>query len=142
MGLEPIERENQPLIIPKQKQPYAEAPLTIPNVGNVQNTWIGFDGRTLDDEGNQTEIINRPMIDNNNIEEGADIPIGLEAMGKDDVVLIVKGEVISVDKLDFIEKEVEALIYEQHPLSKDNNITVDDIIVLKRIPIKVGVFLG
>lgn len=145
MGLQPMERET-PLIIPKQK-PYAEMPLAIPNVGNVQSTWIGFDEHTLDDDGKQVKIdSNRSMIDNNNMEEEVvnsfSTNNGLGTMEKDDVVLIVKGEVISVEKMDFIEKEVEALIYEQHPLSKNSSITIDDIIVLKRIPIKIGVFLG
>lgn len=138
---------------------------------NVENTWAGIDGMLVDDVGDQVKIdINQPMIDNNdddlnnylhipkvlgsapapqmqeveNQEEEDDLATHLEVAlrhPEGESVLVVRGEIISVGTTASIQEEVRSLIFEEHPLSKDNNITIDDIVVLKRVKIKVGVFL-
>lgn len=156
-----------------QNVPFAEevsanlghAPL--PNIGNnVENTWAGIDGMTIDNEDVTEVDINKTMIDNNyddprnynsipkvlkqppepqrsqdNSNDMIESDTGYLDIGLDDAVLVVCGEIISIAPLSSIEEEVRSLVFGEHPLSKTNNITIDDILVLKRIKIKVGVFL-
>jgi hypothetical protein len=150
--------------------PYAEegpsqignAPL--PNVGNnVENSYTSLDDMTFDEEGNLVEPDIHPMLDNNQDDpiNYADIPFQVPApqqatllevqepiadistpqVDLGDGMLVVKGEIVSVASLALLEEEVRALILGEHPLSKDNNITFDDIVVFKRINIKAGIFL-
>lgn len=150
--------------------PFAEeGPVTLghaplPNVGNnVENTWAGME--IIDDEGLAEVDINRQMVDNNNddphnydripkVLKSAPAPKNevpeqrpetesnpLQDLEANDYVLLVKGEVIAMGALLDIQEEVRALVFEEHPLSESTVITIDDIIVLKRVKIKVGVFI-
>lgn len=62
-------------------------------------------------------------------------------IGADDYVLIVSGNILSIGNLDIVQEEVKALCFGEHALNRTNDITLDDIIVLKRVKLKVGVFL-
>lgn len=140
--------------------------VTLPNVGNnVENTWSGMDGLIIDEENNYATVDkNQSMIDNNFDDENnyLDIPQELEEaplplievedtvtvfdaaqlnIGYNEYVLAVKGEIISTGPMDQIQEEVRELVFNEHPLSGENVISTDDIIVLKRIKIKVGVFI-
>lgn len=129
-----------------------------------------FDDVFLDEEGDQlhkaTLEPDRPMIDNNLDDPNnyQDIPEEVppppenrptymvddpeeekvaEALdiGADDYVLIVSGNILSIGNLDVVQEEVRALCFGEHEINKTNDITLDDIIVLKRVKLKVGVFL-
>ncbi len=56
-------------------------------------------------------------------------------------VLLVHGEVLSTGFKDDIEEEVTALVYGEHYLCESSNVTPDDITVLKKVKIKIGVFI-
>lgn len=56
-------------------------------------------------------------------------------------VLLVHGDVISTGFKEEIEEEVTALVYGEHYLCNETVITPDDITVLKKIKIKIGVFI-
>jgi hypothetical protein len=148
--------------------PYAEqgAPIarttSLPNVGNnMETTWTSLNDFSIVE--NTTPIDpNHPMIDNNEVISDAafrlsqpdpyalDIPLRPPLMIEEapqptqagDYYLVVKGEMVANGNKESIHMEVEALMYGEHPLSKHNAITPEDILVLKRVPVNVGVFLS
>lgn len=148
--------------IPAGPSPLGDGPL--PNIGNnVENTWASVDGEVFDDMGDDhADPVpldpSQPMIDNNtddfqnwhnipskikkapNYQENKSQTFNIKSY---DYVLLVDGEVISTGFQDEIQEEVRALVFGEHPLcqSYDNAITPDDIIVLKKVKIKVGVFI-
>lgn len=131
----------------------------LPNVGNnMEHTW------------SSTEIIddlnldpNQEMIDNN--EYVTDTALGIKTetfqtkqtpkqvesesnifgiinnAEDNECILFVKGAPICSGIISLIQDQVALLIYGEHPEFKDQSILVDDIVVLKKVPIKVGVFL-
>ena len=66
------------------------------------------------------------------------ILVGLE---DDCYLLIVAGVPVCSGPKDEIEEQAKALFYGEHELSDGNPVPVDDIIILKRVKVKVGLFL-
>ena len=150
-------RKPRPMGI-SQNVPFAEPGQTLgsghPNVGNnVEATWASLDGMSINEQGDVVEIEDAPVQDNN-----VDDPRNYKSIPKmlpppaadnqmyldvkvDEGVLVVMGEVIAINPLSLIEEEVQALIFGEHPLCQDNDITLDDIVVLKRAKIRAGVFV-
>ncbi|HWZ21403.1 MAG TPA: hypothetical protein VNW06_02045 [Cytophagaceae bacterium] len=140
--------------------PYAEAvnlPLDkgqiLPNVGNnVENTWASVDESVIDDLGINSNIDpNHPMIDNNDddLNNFSSIPDEIQAPPmpqmmvpedeqevtvQDEYMLIVGGE-ISTGTLSSIQDEVRSLVI-------DHDVPMDDIVVFKKMKIKMGIFIG
>ena len=56
-------------------------------------------------------------------------------------VVILYNKIIANGNLKEVESIVKELVFEEHPLSSKYEINIDDIIVLKRVNIKVGVFI-
>lgn len=138
---------------------------------NIENTWSGMDDMVMDEEGEFTEVdANHLMIDNNfddeknyvgipqTIKGAPKLQIQMDQMiheedtvtvfdaaqlnvAYNEYVLAVKGEIISTGLLDQIQEEVRELVFGEHSVSEGNIVSTDDIIVLKRIKIKVGVFI-
>lgn len=107
-----------------------------------------------DEGGNSFEFVennrfvdpNTPMIDNNNfIEdeplEDEDSSIGISDLEPEQYVLIVSGTMFSMGTSKEIEKEINLLVFGNHPRCNES-IPIDNLIVLKRIDIKAGVFLN
>jgi len=139
--------------------PYAELPPDtvkfgppLPNVGNnVENTWAGVDGDIFDEEIDP----NHPMIDNNFDDpvNYADIPEELEAPPTErfehqpsledsrEYLLFVQDKMIATGNLQGIEAEVKALVFGEHALCGTTTFETDDIVVFKKMKIKVGVFI-
>lgn len=137
----------------------------MPNVGNnIETTWTSTDFSLVDNPPTSIDP-NHPMIDNNEfvsdnvfgysppqptVQEPVNpfrSPIKVDntpatPTESSDYYLFVKGQMISNGTKTTIQGEVEALMYEAHPLSKDYVITPDDIMVLKKVAVNVGVFLG
>jgi len=134
-------------------QPYAEAPEPeivrnglIPNVGNnVEQSWI------IDDisEANND---NTPMIDNNDIvsvPESTDeklfmtenelqdvINHDLLNVDSDSYILIVNNSILSVGDLEKIQRLTSELV-----LREEDAIPIENVVVLKKVNIKIGLFL-
>jgi hypothetical protein len=66
----------------------------------------------------------------------------LQDMDEEAYLLIVDGVAICSAPLEEIEEQARALVFGEHELCGGNPIPVDDIIVLKKVSIKVGLFLG
>lgn len=136
--------------------------LDMPNVGNnIENTWASIDSDIIDDIGMSGEWSGtQQMIDNNDyidIEQVAQPSISLpdpqiEAelsstspdvkLEEDEYLVAIDGTVITTGSLSEIEEEVKQLIFGDHALYSGKQIPVEDIIVLKRLNIKVGVFIN
>lgn len=152
-------------------QPYAEVPHPTfpvgrgpaPNVGNnMEHTWSSVDGQIIDDIS--TEYPTEPdhaMIDNNeyvdpkafNLSSSSSSLPEYEDVNEDELapilndldagsyLLLVKGVPICSGPAEEIEDQVKALIFGEHELSGGVSIPEEDLIVLKKVSIKVGVFL-
>jgi hypothetical protein len=170
LGIEPQEYRggdvpvNTPIAIPSEaanrnRQPgirEIEIPkqIPLPNVGMGQ-TWASLDGNILDDVFNQDteELIDNnefytenavgisPRIDRNQVISD-DLLNVVEDLEIDSYLLLVKGEPICSGPIDQIEDETRALIFGEHNLCDGVPVPEEDLIVIKRIKIKVGVFLG
>lgn len=142
----------------------------LPNIGNnIENTWASMDSIILNDEVEYIQDnLDHSFIDNNFDDEVnyINIPQKIQESPKpqidqmihseetmtvfdaeqlniayDEYILSIKGEIISTGSLEQIREEVKALVFNEHRLSEENIILIDDIIVLKRIKVKVGVFI-
>jgi len=59
----------------------------------------------------------------------------------DEHVLLVNGVVFAVGPLSAIQEETRALIFGEHEVCDGNPVPVEDLLVLKKVKIKIGVFL-
>ena len=149
------------------KQPYAEASeisesisttVMVPNVGNsMEHTWSSVDDYILDDLSNGSISLdpNQAMIDNNdylnylkddeikndeNISSTSLIKV-IEQIEEDSYLLLLYNEPIYSGTLKNIEEHARTLIFGDHELNISKSITIDDIMVIKKVRIKVGLFL-
>lgn len=151
------------------RQPYARiipSPVgrgrdPVPNVGNnMEHTWSSVDGEIIDDLTPETDQ-DHPMIDNNDFvteqsldesfdtEEKAELisfeepklPEVFPVIKDDEYILLVQGEVLSTGSFDKIEQETKALVFGEHEFCDGNPIPIDSLMVLKKVKIKMGVFL-
>lgn len=56
-------------------------------------------------------------------------------------ILMVSGKVIHTGSLEVAEKIVSSILYGENEQYTDQNIDIDDIVVLKRVKINVGIFI-
>ena len=59
----------------------------------------------------------------------------------DSYILFVNGTIIAVDVMEKIQSIASSLIFGEHPLCDGCAIPIEDIVVLKKIKLKVGLFL-
>lgn len=133
--------------------------INLPAVGqNREHTWAGVDGDIIDD----LEVIDvkSKMIDNNEYlsEEAlghkeqvktnttvpsteADLLITLSKLEDKNYIILVDGTVVSSGTLEHVEKEAELLAFGDHPICDGEPIPVNELLIIKKIPIKIGLFL-
>jgi len=136
-----------------RQQPYAESVPdkfinNIPNVGNnMEHSWSGVDGEILDDLDVDP---NTEMVDNNNISEH---PEGksesFNVQGLDSIlnvdegqyILLIDDVVVAIGNKDDVVDVASSLVFGEHDICEGNPVPIDNISVLKKVPIKVGLFL-
>jgi hypothetical protein len=151
------------------RQPYAEVSSSpvgigrgpVPNVGNnMEHTWSSVDGHIVDDlDEEQPTSPDHEMIDNNEIVTPTALGVApnyfsqpeivhedeivtiLQDLNVGGVLLLVKGVAICSGPPNEIEDQVRALIFGEHDLCDGEPVSSDDIMVLKKLKMKVGVFL-
>jgi len=154
---------------PAIRQPYAEtttSPLGVgrgflPNVGNnIEQTWSSVDGDIVDDISGID--LNHNMVDNNDMVTAVALGVSdnhihkihhheslenndsfsiLKEIEEDSYLLFLKEEILCSGSLDYIQEQITQLVFGEHELYPGNPISIDDIIVIKKMKIKVGVFL-
>jgi hypothetical protein len=141
----------------------------IPNVGNnMDQTWSSIDGDIID---NFEEVeYSQDFIDNNEyISDDAfgthtlkeqprisgavpsytapssadpeDLLAVVQDLDKQSYLLIVNGVCLCSGPIDEIQDQARALVFGEHELCDGNPIPVEDLIILKKINIKMGLFL-
>lgn len=162
-GVKPAIRQSYAEAVPS---PVGRGRGPLPNVGNnVEQTWSSVDGEIEDDISDVD--LNHPMIDNN--EYVTDEAFGLEnklesnhymtksvmeeaiqndnvfeaikELEEDTYLLMMKNVNICAGPLEYIQEQTTALVFGEHEMYQGNPIPIDDIIVIKRVKLKVGVFL-
>jgi len=139
--------------------PYAEIadkpiPNTlIPNVGNnVENTWNSVDSMVIDDISEQGPQEFDMMIDNNDLYPEYAINSSINNteeynqsnrfdLNENEYLLVINDTIISAGPLETIQNEVRAFVLGEHELHMGQQIPLDNIMILKRIKIKMGVFI-
>lgn len=143
-------------------QPYATleessikpiSPGEFPNVGNnIEQVWLGvdhiMDGDNLDP--------NHEMIDNNFMDEDVVEPeqdsknnilehnVNLnESNNSDnkDYILIYNNKIFAIDDLTNIQELASQMVFGEHEICNNGPISVKDILVLKKVKLKIGLFL-
>lgn len=59
----------------------------------------------------------------------------------DEYIILISGTVFNIGPLDFIQEEVKALVFGEHVVCEGTPIPVEDLLVLKKVKINIGVFL-
>jgi len=151
-------KTSKPVNIPYAR-PTTPPPNTfkLPNIGNNIETALSASDEDIIDDTDIVEIDpNTPMIDNNDFytgDFGGSISLPEEvvetAKANDNVdleegqyLLAIDGSVISIGSLGDIQNEVRDLVFGDHMAYPGVTFSTDDIVVLKRMEIKVGVFLN
>jgi len=65
----------------------------------------------------------------------------LKQLEEEDYLLLVSGQAICSGPKEYIQEQTRLLIFGEHELYDNNPVSVDDIVVIKKAKIKVGVFL-
>jgi hypothetical protein len=65
----------------------------------------------------------------------------VKQLDEEEYLLLVDGESICSGSLDYIQEQTRLLVFGEHEIYNKNPVSVDDIIVLKKVAIKIGVFL-
>lgn len=137
---------------------------TLPNVGNnMDQTWSSVDGEMIDD----LEVVNDQVIDNNDYVSDAalrtpfkhkeqpqkneaapttpsnkgDLLSVVQELEEKSYLLIVNGVSLCSGPLSEIEDQARALVFGEHELCDGNPVPLDDILIIKRVSIKMGLFL-
>jgi len=138
---------------------------------NIEQTWASVDGDIVDDlsnvDGQSAIVDNNEFVsaaslglpeesvikppgkafnfiteqDLSNPSKDRELNIILNELEEDSYLLMVHGGVVCSGPLDYIQEQVRLLIFGEHEICQENPLSTDDILVLKRIKIKVGVFL-
>ena len=66
----------------------------------------------------------------------------IKQLDEDEYCILVEGSAVCSGPADYIQEQTRALVFGEHELYNGNPVSVDDILVIKRVKIKVGVFLG
>lgn len=150
------------------RQPYAETPKSkigvgknvLPNVGNnMDQTWSSLDGSIIDDFDSSTD----QYIDNNDYVAETSLGISerneqpnsgaarFESHENDDLLsalkdledylLIVSGVAFCSGPLKEIEEQARLLVFGDHEYCDGNPVSLEDIIIVKKVSVKMGLFL-
>lgn len=133
-----------------------------PNVGNnMENSWNGLDYEVVDDLGwnsdqsvdnndevdidslqipSQSSLLNSFLDSKNNVSnELPDVNSAFQL--NEEYILFLNQEVFSGGSFDFIQKEVEKLLYGEHESFKEE-VLLENISVYKKMDIKIGILIG
>lgn len=116
------------------------------------DSWVSMDGDALDDDGNTIPFENGHIIDNNDfvnigyksVPSAPEQTPGEENIGSPkvgDYILMVMGKIVSSGTLEKIQTKVKNIMYGEDPNFSNIEISLDNIIVLKRVNIKIGIFI-
>jgi len=140
----------------------------VPNVGNnMEHSWSGVDEEIIDDlflESDHQMIDNNELVDiekiqNHNymiVEDLESLQKGTKEVEQDlkcadldsilladegSYILIVGDAIIQTGSLEQVQQTAASLVFGEHEMCQGNAVPVDNVVVLKKVNIKVGLFL-
>lgn len=120
----------------------------VPQNFGAQEEFPSLDGKPMTDEVYKGADINSPLnshiLDNNEY-----VNFGFQHKQKTkkenpnigEFVLMVKGKILGYGSNDYILTQARSILYGEHPSFHKEEVPIEDIIILKRVGLKVGVFL-
>jgi hypothetical protein len=66
----------------------------------------------------------------------------IKSIDEEEYLLLVDGAAICSGSLDLVQEQTRELVFGKHPLCSGNPVSIEDIVVVKRVKIKIGVFLS
>jgi len=124
---------------------------TLPNVGNnVEQMWASLDEDIMDDLSEEDKL---KIIDNN--EYVTDQALGLSGhnqkqqllfntlkeLEEGEYLLLVGNTSVCSGTLEGVQEQARMLAFGEHPLCQGSLASIDDLLIVKRVKIKIGVFL-
>jgi len=114
--------------------------------------YASVDDVPFDEDGDVVDVRSGHIIDNNDFvnfgSQPSPLPARREEPAKEtstpeigEYILMVLGKLISLGSLEMIEKRVKGIIYGEDLSFKGLEVGLDDIVVLKRVALKIGVFI-
>jgi hypothetical protein len=126
------------------------------------NNFSAVDGKMYDEEGNEIKVEPGHIIDNNDYvfppnvklnppstqreteeimfeENNQPTILGQPRVGQ--YILLVNGKIVDTGSLEQIESVARAILYGENEGFSNQEVRVDDIVVLKRVGINVGIFI-
>jgi len=119
----------------------------------VTNAALGYQNGLTVNEINSNFIPQKVIIeeDNQNYQEEKsfikssddtdDLHSIIHGLSDDNYLLIVSGTPLCSGPKDLIEEQAKTLVFGEHEMCAGNPVPIDDIIIVKRIKVKVGLFL-
>lgn len=145
-----------PRRIPYVQKPYEPeyvrhgiTPLKAP-VGRIiptpdQDTILGMDTESIDSDG---KLENAHMIDNNDyVNFDFEVPVqkktGQEILSPKigDFLLLISGKAVMSGTFSEIENRVKLIMYNEDPSFSGEKLSINDMVVLKRVNVKAGIFI-
>lgn len=105
-----------------------------------------LDGEFIEPSNFDSSVVESHIIDNN---ENISYNFGTQILQPQtnnspnigEFLLMVSGEVITHGSQEYILAEAKSVLYQEHPKFLGKKIKMDELIILKRIGLKIGVFL-
>ena len=116
-------------------------------INPMQETFSSFDGKSVKEDGSIIDDFDKQYIDNNEFvfpDDPFNVSVATEEVMTDspnigDYILMVFGKIVCFGNASKIEDRIEAILYGDDKEFVDAGPTRDDIVVLKRVDVKVGV---
>jgi len=110
----------------------------------VSEEALGFPEDSVDEDYMQPKTEAKSFLTENDLQDVLKdeyLTTVIKQLEEDEYLLLVEGATVCSGPLDYIQSETTKLVFGEHELYHKNPVSVDDILVIKRIKIKVGVFL-
>ncbi len=133
-------------VIPPIKEPAQKAAFnaiaSIPTP--YASDWAALDGELVDDIGDPPPTIPNHLVENDP-DHSVDLDHGLyqslSELQEEEFLLLIKEVPICSGTLSDVQEIAKSLIFGEHEICDGNTVPLEDLLILKRIKIKVGVFL-
>lgn len=110
-------------------------------VSPVFQEFPSLDGEVIEEDMSMDSHI---MDNNEHVNYGFNLkppPSKVKSPSIGDFVLMVSGKVVNHGTHDFILAQAKSILYGEHPNYLSKTVQLDDIVILKRLGLKVGVFI-
>lgn len=105
------------------------------------NDIVTIPGETQEATPQDEPLIQKSFMTEEDLKEVINDANNLSKLSDDSYILIVSGTIVSIGTMESIQAEVSSLVFGENPLCDNNPIPIEDIVILKKVKIKVGLFL-